>query len=249
MSTLRELELEQTSPRLLEVLRKQGLASLTPFQIRAVDEGVMQGNNQILVTNDYHEAYQIAEIALLNRVASDFKARAVIVCPNAHLAEERLASVTQKCTRLGIETTSLIHRREAISPEGKGGRVIVTTYQSLSIALMSQAEEFENLAYVLVDRLDLIGEPNVGAMLETLLVTLMGMDQKIQYISIMPPVADLDELSGWLDAAIVRDEKSDVKRIFSVKAFDNVNESLADLTEFVHYRQGQIMILCSNITT
>ena len=209
----------------------------------------MRGNNQILVTNDFHEAYQIAEIALLNRVASDFRARAVIVCPNAHLAEERLVSVTQKCRRLGIEATSLIHRRDAISPKGRGGRVMVTTFQSLSIALMSQAEEFEDLVYVLVDRLDLIGEPTVGAMLETLLVTLMGMDQSLQYISIMPPVADLNELSEWLNAVIVRDEKSYVKRIFSVKAFDNVNESLADLTEFVHYRQGQIMILCSNIST
>ncbi|MHA2212625.1 MAG: hypothetical protein ACW992_05645, partial [Candidatus Thorarchaeota archaeon] len=61
MSTLRELELEQTAPRLLEVLRRQGLASLTKFQADAVEQGIIRRANQLLVTVDYDEAYQIAE--------------------------------------------------------------------------------------------------------------------------------------------------------------------------------------------
>ncbi|MHA2205800.1 MAG: hypothetical protein ACXABC_08060 [Candidatus Thorarchaeota archaeon] len=248
MSTLRELELEQVSPRLLEVLRIQGLANLTQFQSDSVEKGIMRGGNQILLTYDFDEAYQIAEIAALNRVASDFKAKAVILCPNPYSAEKRFQSVAQKCRRLGIEATAIIRRRTATMEDLNTGRVIVATFRSLSIALRSHPELLENLSCALVDRLDLIGQPEIGASLETVLVTLMGHDRNLQYIAVSPPVADVDELSIWLDANIIVDPKAEVKVIFSVKAFDAVGESLTDLTEFVHHRRGQIMILCPNRT-
>jgi hypothetical protein len=46
----------------------------------------------------------------------------------------------------------------------------------------------------------------------------------------------------------IEDQKEDVKRIFSVKAFNDINDSLADLTEFVLHKRGQVMILCANIS-
>ena len=87
MSTLKELELQQVAPRLLELLRRQGLATLTRFQSISVQKRIMRGTSQLLVTYDYDEAYMISEIALLNRVASDHRARAVVLCPNPHQAE------------------------------------------------------------------------------------------------------------------------------------------------------------------
>ncbi|UCE09428.1 MAG: hypothetical protein JSW61_10700 [Candidatus Thorarchaeota archaeon] len=249
MSTLRELELEQTAPRLLEVLRRQGLARLTKFQMDAIEQGIMRRTNQLLVTVDYDEAYQIAEIALLNRVASDFKAKGIVVCPNPHQAEKKFQSLSQKCRRLGIESTEIIRRRKAIRQKLGSGRVIVATYQSLGIAISLHPEILEDVECVLVDRLDLIGQPQLGATLESALVTLMGSDSEIQYIGILPPVLDLDELSQWMNARIVEDFKQEVRRIYSVKAFEEADESLADLTEFVHYRHGQIIILCADSST
>jgi hypothetical protein len=78
-------------------------------------------------------------------------------------------------------------------------------------------------------------------------VTILGR-KDIQYIGITPPLMNHKELSEWLNATPIEDYKEDVKRIFSVKAFDDVSDSLADLTEFVLYRRGQVMILCANIT-
>ncbi|MCK5301655.1 MAG: hypothetical protein KAJ96_00815 [Candidatus Thorarchaeota archaeon] len=247
MSTLRELEIEQVSPRLLEVLRREGLTTLTPFQSAAVDGGILRGESQILQTYDYEEAYQIAEISLLNRVASDFKTRALVLCPNPHQAEKRFHSLSYRCKRLGIEATAIIRRRTAIGDAWKGGRVIVTTFRALDIALRIHPDAFEGIECLLTDRLDLIGQPRLGAKLETVLVTLMGMHTELQHVVVSPPVADVEDLSSWLGARIVEDTKTDMKRIFSVKAFESVNESLADLTEFVQYRRGQVAILCSNI--
>ncbi|MGY5861807.1 MAG: hypothetical protein RTU09_05490 [Candidatus Thorarchaeota archaeon] len=248
MSTLRELEIERVSPRLLEVLRREGRVSLTQFQSAAVDGGILRGESQILQTYDYEEAYQIAEISLLNRVASDFKTRALVLCPNPHQAEKRFHSLSQRCRRLGIEATAIIRRRIAAGDAWKGGRVIVATFQSLDIALRIHPDAFESIECLLTDRLDLIGQPRLGAKLETVLVTLMGMDTELQHVVVSPPVADVEDLSSWLGARIVEDTKTDMKRIFSVKAFESVGESLADLTEFVHYRRGQVAILCSNIS-
>jgi hypothetical protein len=208
----------------------------------------MRGTSQILVTNDFDEAYLIGEIALLNRIASDHRARAIVLCPNPHQAEKRFRTLSQKCNRLGIEASEIIRRRTA-SREGAGsGRVIVATYNSLDIASQINPEILEGIVFVLVDRLDLIGQPGIGARLETILVTLLGRTG-IQYAAICPPLEDIDELGKWLSAEIVEDPKQDVKVIFSVKKFEDSDDSLTDLTQFVAYRQGQVMILCSNIAT
>lgn len=249
MSTLKELEVQRVSQYLLEVLRRQGFASLTDFQLNAVNTGIIRGQNEILVSHDYDEAYQIAEVALLNRVASDFNARAIVICPTPHIAEKRMKSVAQKCSKMGIESAAVIRRRSATTPEMKRGRVIVTTFQAMGIALRSHPEILEDVASVLVERLDLIGQPKVGAKLETVLVTLMSLERPPQFIATTPPVADVRELSEWLAATVVTDSKPEVNRIFSVKSFESVEESLADITEFVHYGRGQIMILCANMSS
>jgi hypothetical protein len=246
LSTLRELELQQVAPRLLEILRRQGLASLTKFQKDALDGGIARGGSQILITHDYDEAYLIGEIALLNRVASNYRARALVLCPNPHQAEKRFQSISQKCSRMGIETTSIIRRRQATEKSSGDGRVVVATFRAFDIASRINPDILEGVECVLIDRLDLIGQPELGERLETALVTILGKED-IQYIGITPPLMNHRELSEWLSATPIEDHKEDVKRIFSVKAFDDINDSLADLTEFVLDRRGQVMILCANI--
>ena len=190
----------------------------------------------------------IGEIALLNRVASDHRARAIVLCPNPHQVDRRFRSLSQKCHRLGIEASEVIRRSKAIKIGQSLGRVIVATYNSFDIASQINPEILEGVVFVLVDRLDLIGQPRIGARLETVLVTMLGRPN-IQYAAICPPLEDVENLGKWLDAEIVRDPKVDVKLIFSVKTFENSDDSLTDLTEFVVHRQGQVMILCSNIVT
>jgi hypothetical protein len=248
MSTLKELEIERTSPRLLEVLRRQGLASLTKFQQNAIDEGIMRGTSQILVSYDFDEAYQIIEIALLNIVASNVRAKVVLLCPNHHQVEKRLHSMGPKCRRLGIETTEITRKKLMMGADiSRVGRVLIGTYGSMDIAFRTNPGMFEGLQAIFIDRLDLIGEPEIGSRLESVLVAMMGKSTAHQFLSITPAVEDLDELSTWLDATIVEDPKADVKRIYSVKVFANMYDSLAELTEFVHYQRGQIIILCSDI--
>ena len=246
MSTLRELELQRVAPRLLEILRRQGLASLTMFQKNAVDNDIIRGTSQLLVTHDYDEAYMIAEIALLDRVASNHRVKALVLCPNPHQAERRFQSISQKCSRLGIEATSIIRRRQATDKSVSDARVIVATYRSFDIASRTNSDLLNGLVCVLIDRLDLIGQPELGVRLETALVTILGKEE-IQYIGITPPLMNLRELCEWLKAVPVVDHKEDVKRIFSVKAFDDIHDSLADLTEFVQRRRGQVMILSANM--
>jgi replicative superfamily II helicase len=208
----------------------------------------MRGNSQLLMTYDYDEAYMIGEIALLNRVASDHRARAVVLCPNPHQAEKRFRSLSQKCHRLGIEASEMIRRRAATREDAGSGRVVVATYTSLDIASRVNPDILDGVVYVLVDRLDLIGQPGIGARLETALVTFLSQGD-IQYAAICPPLEDKEELGKWLSAEIVEDPKVDVKMIFSVMTFEDSDDSLTDQTQFVTYRQGQVMILASNIAT
>lgn len=249
MSTLRELEFERTSPQLLEVLRRQGLASLTGFQTEALEKGIMRGTSQILVTQDYGEGYQIGEIALLNRVASNFRTRGIILCPHPHQAEKRLHSVAQKCNRLGIEVTSIIRRSDAIDLPSDMGRVIVATFRSLSIAARNRPSLWEDVSFLLIERLDLIGQPNLGVQLETAIVGGMEKTPDMQYVALCPEVADLPDLAKWLDAKVLRDKQADVNRIFSVKAFKSITESLADLAQYVHKKKGQVIILAPDIAS
>ncbi|MHA2071729.1 MAG: hypothetical protein ACW985_08080, partial [Candidatus Thorarchaeota archaeon] len=145
MSTLRELELAPVAPRLLELLRKQGVDRLTEFQSDSVNNGIMTDTSQILATYDYDEAYQIAEVAVLNRVASDYRARVLILCPNPHQAEMKYYSISHKCRRLGIEATAIIRRRDAAQDDWKNGRVVVSTYRAMDIAIRTAPDVLDNV--------------------------------------------------------------------------------------------------------
>jgi len=70
-----------------------------------------------------------------------------------------------------------------------------------------------------------------------------GCTQDVQYISVCPPVADIEDLSSWLKADIIADKKADIERIFSVKPFDNIYESLTELTEYVMSKKGQVLLM------
>ncbi len=244
LSTLRELEMELIAPRLLEVLRRQGLASLTPFQVDTLTNGIMRLQSQVLVTFDFDEAYDIAEIAILNRVASDPRARVMVICPSPHLAERRFHSISVKCKRLGVEAVLISRRRVAIQQRIKSGRVIVGTYQSLNIAILNHPELIQDVEAVLIERLDLIGQSEIGAKLESIIVTLMAYAADVQYIAITPPIDNMDDVRTWLDAVAVEDHKPEVRRIFSVKVYRSTNESLSTLSNFVVKGRGQVMVLC-----
>ena len=233
------------APRLLEVLRRQGLASLSRFQISALEEGITRKKNLILATHDYAEGYEIAEIAALDRVAKDYRARVIILCPNPHQAEVRFHSVSTRCARLGIETEDIIRRRDATKVNSSNARVIVSTFASFDIASRLNPEILDNVKCVLVERLDLIGHPRIGARLETALVTILG-HGPMQFIGVGPPLENIDDLADWLDCGIVEDKKEDLKRIFSIKAYENPDDSLADLAGFVHSKKGQTLVLCQN---
>lgn len=241
--TLDDLEVYQVVPPLLEILRRQGVNRLSEFQFSAVQAGLTRGESQILLTHDFDEAYEIAEICVLNRVAADFKARAVILCPNPHQVERRYKTIGQRCSRLAIPTTEIGRRRKGIHIEREFGRVIVATYTAFDLASRLNPDIVKDVKCVLVDRLDLIGQPDIGARLETSLVTLRGQPD-LQFIGICPPLENVSDLSKWLDAKVLQDRKQDVNRVFSVKAFEDPDDSLTDLTEFVHARRGQIMVLC-----
>ncbi|TXT56494.1 MAG: hypothetical protein BAJATHORv1_20083 [Candidatus Thorarchaeota archaeon] len=249
MSTTRELELEMRSPRLLEILRRQGGDKLTDFQISALQLGIMREKNQVLVTYDYEEAYQIAEISLLHKMATDFRAIGAILCPNPHAANQTLKNIGNKCIRLGIDVTLIDRRRKAIQSDLKIGRVIVATYRAFNIAIRNHPEILDNLRSVVIRRMDLIGKKGIGARLENIIVKIMGLEQDVQYIAICPPVADITELAKWLKADTVEDPKPDVKRIFSVKTFEGIDKQFKDLTEYIHYSKGLTLILCSNMST
>ncbi|NWF94951.1 MAG: hypothetical protein HXY34_02315 [Candidatus Thorarchaeota archaeon] len=242
-----ELELERINPGLLEILRRQGLVRLTEFQQSALHAGLMRGENQILVTHDFDEAYDVAEIAVINRVASDFRARAVVLCPNPHQAEKRLRSIGARCGRLGIEVKSIIRRKSATGLEIRHGRITVGTYQSFSIALRAHPELLEGVAIVLVERVDLIGHETAGAPLESILVALKGVATQPQIVAVTRPIADIETVRQWLSAEVVKDPRPEVKRIFSVKVFESLHRSLVSLIEFVYHRNGQVMILTSGV--
>ncbi|MBD3406011.1 MAG: hypothetical protein GF411_07805 [Candidatus Lokiarchaeota archaeon] len=249
MSALRELELEMRSPRLLEILRREGMDKLTDFQMNALQKGILRKQNQILVTYDYEEAYQISEISLLSTIATDFRAKGVILCPNPHSANQALKSIGQKCLRLGVEATLIDRRRKAIQSDLHIGRVIVATYRAFSIAIRTHPEILKNLRCVVIKRMDLIGRTSIGPRLESIIVKMMGLGQKIQYLAICPSVADITELAEWLQATIVEDPKPDLKRIFSVKQFEGIDKQFKDLTEYIHYSRGLTLILCPNTST
>ena len=198
---VRSLELP---PQARDLLEKQGYSKLYPPQAKAVRAGLLGGRSVMVSAPTASGKTLIATMAMMAHLEGR-PGRAVYLSPLRALAAEK----RREFDRLSEIPLGGSHPRTAIStgdsPRFVAGRarILVLTNESMDASLRGSAAWTREIGLVIVDEVHLVGDPERGPTLETVLARLARMRPRPQLVCLSATVTNSAELAKWLDCRLV----------------------------------------------
>jgi len=183
-------------PRIVDVLKEQGIEDLYPPQERAIPIA-LEGKSLVLAIPTASGKSLVAYLAVLKHVLNGGKAMYIV--PLRALAAEKYDDL-KAFERLGIKVG--ISMGDYDSPDPTLGRydVIVSTSERADSLLRHRADWLTKLTVVVADEVHLINDADRGPTLEVTLAKMRQVNPKLQIIALSATIRNSAELAAWLKA-------------------------------------------------
>ncbi|MEA1992779.1 MAG: DEAD/DEAH box helicase [Euryarchaeota archaeon] len=176
-------------------LEKQGITELFPPQKKAVEKGILEGNNLVLAVPTASGKTLIALIAILDHIKKGGKV--VYIVPLRALAEEKYRELSEFCSCVLSSGDYDSDDRHLMEHD-----CIVTTSEKCDSLLRHSRRFFDDVSLVVADEVHLIDSMNRGPTLE---MTLSKLKDK-HILALSATISNAREIADWLDARLVYSE-------------------------------------------
>ncbi|WEL22997.1 ATP-dependent DNA helicase [Candidatus Nanohalovita haloferacivicina] len=177
----------------------EGITELNPPQRKAVNSGLMDGDDMIVASPTASGKTFIAELAMVNQVVKQEKT-AVYIVPLKALASEKYQDFSERYENLNVRISV-----GDLDDEGKGldnADIVVTTSEKLDSMLRHNPSWIHNIGLVVTDEIHLLTSPERGPTLEVTLTRLREL-LDFQMLGLSATISNSSELATWLDAELV----------------------------------------------
>lgn len=190
-----------------------------PSQAKAIDAGVLEGENVVVCSPTASGKTLIAELAGIKRIIED-GGKMIYIVPLKSLATEKVDEFKDKYSSLGIRTALSIGDPD--SSEGWLAKydIIVCTSEKFDSLLRHQIPWLKDVRTVVVDEIHLLNDVHRGPTLEIILTLLKMVLKHAQIIGLSATIGNSDELAEWLDAKVVVDDWRPV-RLYQGNFYEN----------------------------
>jgi len=190
---VRELPLED---RFVEHFEEQGIESLYPPQVAAVEAGVADDQRVVAALPTASGKTFVAQLAMLTADGP-----ALYVVPLRALATEKYETFSElPGVSVGVATGDYDADDEAFADDD----IVVATCEKVDSAIRNGAGWVEQLACVVVDEVHLLDASGRGPTLEVTLAKLQRLCPDQQIVALSATVGNADEIADWLDAELVQ---------------------------------------------
>ena len=190
--------------QVIEILRKEGISTLRPAQVKAVQAGLLNRKNLLVCTPTASGKTLIAEMAALTTILSG-KGKCVYIVPLKALANEKFKEFTRKWGSL-CRVAMSIGDLDSDEPNLQSKDLIICTAEKLDAILRHHAPWVRELGCIVVDEIHLINDPSRGPVLEILITMLAQVAKGAQCVGLSATIGNPQELADWLNAELVIDE-------------------------------------------
>lgn len=200
------------SRKVIETWKASGHRELLPLQARALaDYSFLRGGNLIVFAPTSSGKTFVAEMAALRHLEQGHKV--VYAVPTKALAEEKSRQWIALYGRLGLRIVVSTRERPETDAIVQAGHfdVLIAVYEKLKSYLVLQPEILGQVRLVVVDELQMLGDPDRGAALELVLLKLLGSPSPPQLIALSAVLADATRLSEWLRGELLLDRERPVE--------------------------------------
>ena len=188
----------------LPVVDGRSISELWPSQLLAVEHGLLTSDENLTVRMPTSAGKtRIAEMAIVKTLVDNPGARCLYVAPFRALASEITESFSFLFTDLGYSSSSVVgglENDELDQLAVEQDDVVVLTPEKLDLILRLTPDALQNVALVVLDEGQLVGDEGRGAKYE-LLVTRMRRslpDARFIFMSAVVPDSTLVEFAQWL---------------------------------------------------
>lgn len=219
---LASLEAYGAHPDLLAAWSNHYHTELLPIQEKAVLEGkVLHGHNVVGSGPTGCGKTFIAEMAATH--AASQGRRAFYLCPTRALAEAVYAHLQELYAPLGLRVELSTQERRRSDHRLTRGEfdIAVTVPEKLWAMVLSSPALVEGVGALVVDELQMVGDPDRGPCLELLLARFLQSGQT-QIVGLSAVLGNAAELANWLGARLVEETRRPVelrKGVFSAGVF------------------------------
>ena len=189
-------------PRIVDVLKAQGIEELYPPQADAVGPALL-GENLVLAIPTASGKSLVAYLAILASVLRGGKA--LYIVPLRALAAEKHEDL-KAFEPLGVKVGMTMGDYDSPDPTLEKFDVIVATSERADSLLRHRSHWLQQLTVVVADEVHLINDADRGPTLEVTLAKLRQVNPRAQVIALSATIKNSEELARWLEAEHVRSE-------------------------------------------
>lgn len=179
-----------------------GITELNPPQRKAVNAGLMEGEDMIVASPTASGKTFIAELAMVNQVRNE-GGKAVYIVPLKALASEKYEDFTERYEDLDVMMS--VGDRDESGDYLETADIVIVTSEKLDSMLRHNPSWIHEINLVVTDEIHLLTSPNRGPTLEVTLTRLRDL-LDFQMLGLSATISNSSELADWLNSKLVESE-------------------------------------------
>jgi len=208
--TMKVDELKGVIPEiLLEVLKKEKVSKLRPCQEKALRKGLLNRRNMVVCTPTASGKTLVSEIAFVKNIVEG-RGKALYIVPLKALANEKYNDFKKRYGQYFKIALSIGDLDSADSYLSEYD-VVICTAEKLDSLIRHHAQWLRNVATVVIDEIHLLNDTERGPRLEIITTILKQTVPNAQFIGLSATIGNPEELAGWLNAEVIKDNWRPVK--------------------------------------
>ncbi|AAL80177.1 RNA helicase [Pyrococcus furiosus DSM 3638] len=190
-----------------KVLKAEGINELLPVQVLAIKNGLLEGENLLVVSATASGKTLIGELAGIPKALKGKKM--LFLVPLVALANQKYEDFKRRYSKLGLKVAirvgmSRIKTKEEpiVLDTGTDAHIIVGTYEGIDY-LLRAGKKIGNVGTVVIDEIHMLDDEERGARLDGLIARLRKLYSNAQFIGLSATVGNPQELARKLGMKLV----------------------------------------------
>lgn len=188
--------------------------SLLPLQAKAVREGLFAPGNLLIQSPTSSGKTFIGEMAAVQAALA--RKQVIYLAPLKALAEEKFEDFRRKYDPYGLRTiiSTRDHRDFDGDLESGNFSIAVVVYEKLAQLLVRRPERLSEVSLVIADELEILSDPERGALVELLLTRVRTSGSRL--IGLSAVIGGAEKLANWMEARLLQYERRPLELRYGV---------------------------------
>lgn len=198
---LSELKLPEYA---IKHLSGKGINKLNPPQEKAVNAGLLEGQNLIVCSPTGSGKTLIATLGITSSLTKK-RGKALYIVPLKALASEKLKDYQAFFSGSNLRVTAATSDMDSDSRWLSSYDIIILTVEKLDSLMRHNAEWIADTKIVVADEIHLLNDSSRGPTLEIVLTLLQKLCPNMQLLGLSATIGNPETLASWLKCKLVKD--------------------------------------------